>query len=126
MSKNGVESCYLWWELYPADYVTVKRYPVHPGDSITLTVFHDEGGSVMMCAFNNTTSQSFWIIQPNTYGAEFSSAEWMVETFYPFVPRFGTIQWSNCWAKRQRQSRPILRQREHEDNHRGRNGGWPV
>ena len=73
-----------WYEMYPADSVTISTMTIHPGDTMTASVVYDTAtskypsGYFVLSMTDTTTKQSFSIDEGNS-GYQRSSAEWVVE-----------------------------------------------
>jgi len=74
-----------WYEMYPANSVTIPSMTIHPGDTMTASVVYDSAatkqypsGYFVLSMTDTTTKQSFSIDEGNA-GYQRSSAEWVVE-----------------------------------------------
>ncbi len=81
---NGQAQYSAWYEMYPADSVTIPSMAIHPGDVMTASVVYDTAtkqypsGYFVLSMTDTTTKQSFSIDEANS-GYQRSSAEWVVE-----------------------------------------------
>jgi hypothetical protein len=78
-SRTGEPSYYAWYELVPNASVTIPKFTVRPGDSITTSVnIVDSGSSVTLQVKDRTTKKAFTTTLPFV-DADLSSAEWVAE-----------------------------------------------
>jgi hypothetical protein len=75
---DGQPQYYAWYEIFPNDSFSVANLTIHPGDSISASVTYLGSDQFSLQLTNNTTNESFAITQ-TAYGAQRSSAEWIVE-----------------------------------------------
>src|SRR5262249_45932100 len=75
---DGQPLYYAWYEMYPNDSFNVADLTIHANDSISASVTYIGSGQFTLQLTNNTTNESFSITQ-TAYGAQRSSAEWIVE-----------------------------------------------
>ncbi len=103
-SINGVAVYSAWYELLPADSVTVTTVNVSPGDAVTVSIkLVNSNLDIWSIELNDlTTGQNF--IQDFTYDSSRLSAEWIVErpdvdNALSNIADFGSITFSNCTAE---------------------------
>jgi hypothetical protein len=99
VSPGGQVSSSAFYEMLPANAVTIPSVTINPGDSISASVTETSSGEWMIAINNNTNGQSF--STSVAYTSTNSSAEWIEEdpsmsTFrqYPF-DNFGTASFTN-------------------------------
>jgi hypothetical protein len=75
---GGVAHYSAWWEVLPADGVTITALAIHPGDRMTATISKTgTTGLWRITLANATTGKAFATSQP--YGGKGASAEWIQE-----------------------------------------------
>jgi hypothetical protein len=76
--SRGAPSYYAWYEMYPANSVSLSKatYPVSVGDTLTATV-HRSGGSYTLSLSDKTKGWKF--SQAETGSDANTSAEWVAE-----------------------------------------------
>ena len=77
VNADGTTSYSAWYEIIPAPSTTVTL-PVHPGDSITVTITQSVPGLWSIVIKDNTTGQTSTTSTP--YSSDYSTAEWITET----------------------------------------------
>ena len=75
---TGQPTYYAWYELVPANSVTIKHLVVHPGDTITTSVNALGGTTIELQVKNRTRGTSFTTKLPYA-SPDLSSAEWIAE-----------------------------------------------
>jgi hypothetical protein len=75
---DGQPQYYAWYEMFPNDSFSVANLTIRAGDSISASVTYIGSDQFSLQLTNNTTNESFSITQ-TAYGAQRSSAEWIVE-----------------------------------------------
>lgn len=109
--KNGVQSHYAWYEMYPLGSNEIVGFPVEVGDQISASVTYIAlGGNVLqpncdlfiLQIFNNTKKLYTSIPYITTTRMQRVCAEWVVEAPYlnEILPlsNFGIAYLSNCSA----------------------------
>lgn len=76
---KGRPSYYAWWEMYPANSVSLSTstYPVSPGDTLTAEV--SVSGSTFTLSLKSSRGWTFTTVQSGS-GLSQSSAEWIAES----------------------------------------------
>jgi hypothetical protein len=74
---NGVPSYYAWYELVPANSVTVKTLKIYPGDVISSAVVID--GSSVLVQVTDRTRKTRFTRHLTMAAPDQTSAEWIVE-----------------------------------------------
>ncbi len=92
-----------WFELLPADSITIQTINVSPGDTITASIsLTDPNANLWSISINDlSTEQSF--TQTVAYDSSQLSAEWTVErpnvnNVLSNLANFGTVTMQNCTA----------------------------
>jgi peptidase A4-like protein len=91
-----------WWEMYPAEPVSlpVKKYPVEAGDTLTASV--SVTADVYTLSISSSRGWSFSTATTGSSSLRQSSAEWITEapTSTAVLPLadFGTVGFTNCTA----------------------------
>jgi hypothetical protein len=104
--SRGIPSYYAWYEMYPANSVSLSKnkYPVSAGDSLTASVTRN--GTSYTLAISDTT-RGWKFSQAATGSDANSSAEWVAEApelcniFYcqlASLTNFGTVKMSGAQA----------------------------
>ena len=75
---DGQPQYYAWYEMFPNDSFSVAKLTIHAGDAISASVTYLGSDQYSLQLTNNTTNETFSITQ-TAYGAQRSSAEWIVE-----------------------------------------------
>ena len=111
--RDGAQSNYAWFEMYPGGAYELIGFPVNPHDVMGATVLY-QGYNTFQLSIINYTRNTYTII-PSYYTkssvAARSCAEWVVEAPYygGILPlaRFGTVSFTNCLATIRGLSGPI-------------------
>jgi hypothetical protein len=101
-----------WWEMYPAQPVSlpIKTYPVQAGDTLTASV--SVSADLFTLSISSSRGWSFSTTTTGPSGLKQSSAEWITEapssTSVLPLADFGTVGFTNCTAALSRRaSEPI-------------------
>jgi hypothetical protein len=100
--SGGVATYYAWYEMYPADSVTITRLTIHPGDTINASVTYSKGAFTLSLTDASQGNASFSITRAGA-GLQRSSAEWIMEApsdNFGVLPlaNFGTESFSSARA----------------------------
>jgi hypothetical protein len=76
--QGGVITYNAWTEILPAPEVPISGFPVHPGDSMTVTVKKVSGVNKWSIIVTDNTSHQT-VTKPFTYSSSEASAEWIHE-----------------------------------------------
>ena len=75
--SSGRATYYAWYELVPADSVTIRHLKVNPGDVVTSTVLIN--GNEVLVQVNNRTRHTSFTKRLTMQQPDLTSAEWIVE-----------------------------------------------
>jgi hypothetical protein len=99
--NGATPSYYAWYEMYPANPVTLSM-SIKPGNTITASVTYNSAGKFVLALKDVTTGKSFSVTKSLSSAAR-SSAEWIVEApssssgVLPLAD-FGTVTFTSCSA----------------------------
>jgi hypothetical protein len=95
---------WAWTEWYTGKYkspaVSVKNFPVIPGDtvSVLVTALAPGSGSAFMRNSRTGLGTSIAIHQPDDIVCVGASTEWVAEAIDQYIPLFGSVTFTNCWG----------------------------
>jgi len=101
---GGHASYYAWYEMFPANSVTISSLTIHPGDVLTAQV--KVSGTSFTLSLKDATSKQSFSIKKTSASATKSSAEWIAESpeicsttcSLAKLNNFGTVHFTNCEA----------------------------